>query len=72
MFLATLGVKDRAVDWQDDWLGTPMFWSYNAPEVATQQIVDAGFHIDQSQVEAVRDGIEGSEKFLWVIARKAG
>ena len=73
IFLATLGTKDRAEDWEDGWLGAPqMFWSYFTPEDALERITEAGLEVEKAELETVEDGIDGPETFFWVLARKPG
>jgi ubiquinone/menaquinone biosynthesis C-methylase UbiE len=71
IFLATLGTKDRAEDWEDGWLGAPrMFWSYFTPEDALRHISTAGLEVEKAELETVQDGIDGPETFFWVLVRK--
>ena len=71
VFLASLGTKDRAEDWEEGWLGAPrMFWSYHTSEEALKQITDAGLEVQRAETETVEDGIDGPETFFWVLARK--
>ena len=70
VFLASLGKRGDEEDWDDDWLGARMFWSYHNPEKAKQQIFDAGFRIEYAEHETVENGIDGPETFFWVMAMK--
>lgn len=70
VFVASLGKKGNAEDWDENWLGARMFWSYNDPEVARRQISDAGMEIDRAWLETVEQGINGPETFFWVVASR--
>lgn len=70
VFIASLGKRGRAEDWDENWLGARMFWSYHEPEIALNQIRDAGMRIDRSWLETVEEGIDGPETFFWVVASK--
>lgn len=72
MFVASLGKGGRAEDWEDDWFGARMFWSYHEPEIALEQISNAGMRVERSWQETVDGGIDGQpETFFWVIASKS-
>lgn len=70
VFIASLGKRGQAEDWNENWLGARMFWSYQEPETALEQISSAGMRIDRSWHETVEEGIDGPETFFWVIASK--
>ena len=70
VFLASLGKRGAAEDWDDNWLGAPMFWSYEDPEQATTHVVEAGLVIENASLETIEDGIDGPETFFWVLATK--
>ncbi len=72
VFAASLGKRGKAEDWEDDWFGARMFWSYHEPDVALEQISNAGMRVERSWHETVEAGIDGlPETFFWVVASKA-
>ena len=71
LFIAALGKRGEEADWDEDWLGARMFWSYHEPEVALTQISQTGMRVDQSRLETVDSGIDGPETFFWVVASKS-
>ena len=68
--VAALGKRGEEEDWDDDWLGARMFWSYQEPSVAKEQIRSAGLKVERARHETVEGGIDGPETFFWVIASK--
>ena len=70
LFIASLGKQGREQDWNEDWLGARMFWSYHEPEVAEAQIESAGLRIESAGLETVNGCIDGPETFYWVVASK--
>ena len=71
VFVASLGKRGAIEDWDEDWLGARMFWSYHEPDVAMRQIREAGLRVDQAQLETVEGVVEGTETFFWVVASKS-
>lgn len=70
VFIASLGKRGQPEDWDENWLGARMFWSYHSPETALEQISSAGMRVERSWLETVEEGIDGPETFFWVIASK--
>lgn len=70
LLVATLGKRENEEDWDNDWLGARMFWSYNDPDAARKQIMEAGMTIKRARFETVEEGIDGPETFFWVIASR--
>ena len=64
-FLASFGTVEG--DWSGEWLGTPMFFSHNAPEATRRMVRDAGLVAER--VEVVKQDNE-DQSFLWITARK--
>ena len=72
LFVASMGVKSREVDVENDWLGVPMFWSHYDPARNRAMCETAGFTVESDVIETVEDGVDGPETFQWLIARRAG
>lgn len=69
VFLATMGVSSVSEEYQDDWLGVPMYWSSYDSSKNQRLIEDAGMCIESAIEETAKeDGIPVT--FLWVTARK--
>lgn len=71
VFVAALGKRGAEEQWEDEWLGARMFWSFHDPETAQKQITNAGLRVERARFETVEDGVDGSETFFWIIAVKA-
>jgi SAM-dependent methyltransferase len=71
VLVAALGKRGASEQWEDNWLGARMFWSFHDPEMAQEQITEAGMHVEQARFETVHDGVDGSETFFWVVATKS-
>jgi hypothetical protein len=59
-----------ADDVEDGWLGVPMFFGGIGREATEQGLRDAGFELELSEVREDPDPSDGTESFLWVIARR--
>jgi hypothetical protein len=69
VLLAALGTRDVSADYQEDWLGAPMYWSSHEPQTALRAIEEAGLAVERAEIEtADEDGRPIS--FLWVLARR--
>ena len=69
LFVGTLGAISVEADYQEQWLGTPMYWSSHDSETNRRMVREAGLEIISAKEETTRaDG--DSETFLWVVARK--
>jgi cyclopropane fatty-acyl-phospholipid synthase-like methyltransferase len=63
-FLAgTLGTSDSPEDVDDDFFGSPMYWSHFDAETTRRMLQDAGFELEQAETIA-----DEGEQALWVIA----
>ena len=69
VFVATMGAQDSPDAIEDDWLGTPMFFSHYGAKKNRALIRRAGFEIEIAAVEEEPEDRHGA-LFLWVIARK--
>jgi ubiquinone/menaquinone biosynthesis C-methylase UbiE len=67
--LATLGVGNKKVDYEPDWLGVPMYWSSFDAAGAREGIDSAGFRILVAKEETADEG-GIPVTFLWVWARR--
>ncbi|MEV7036647.1 class I SAM-dependent methyltransferase [Amycolatopsis sp. NPDC051061] len=67
-FLAALGCSE-ANGVQDDWLGTPMFFSSHAPEVNRRLLTAAGFSLVVDEPVTMHEP-EGAATFHWVLGRR--
>lgn len=54
---------------EDDWLGTPMFFSSHAPAVNRRLLEAAGFTLEVDEPVTMREP-EGPATFHWVLARR--
>jgi ubiquinone/menaquinone biosynthesis C-methylase UbiE len=69
VLVATFGISDRAVQFDDDWLGVPMFWSSHPPEHTRDLLSQADFDTLEANVEEYEE--HGRPvAFLWVVARR--
>jgi len=69
LFLTTLGIGNKSVDYEPDWLGVPMYWSSSDAAGAREAIEGAGFRILLANTETADEG--GIPiTFLWVSAQK--
>jgi cyclopropane fatty-acyl-phospholipid synthase-like methyltransferase len=69
--LANLGAGDDPGTIEEDWLGTPMFFSGFDAATSKRMIVGAGFDIIEAEVIAHEEDGRPVE-FLWVLARVDG
>ncbi len=69
LFVGTLGARSVEADYQEQWLGAPMYWSSYDSETNRRMVREAGLQIVSADEETTRAEGE-SETFLWVVARK--
>ena len=69
VFVATMGAQDSPDEIEDDWLGTPMFFSHYGAKKNRALIRRAGCEVELAIVEEEPEDRHGA-LFLWVIARK--
>ena len=70
ILLANFGVGDREVDYDEDWLGAPQFWSSFDADGERAVLGAAGFALVVDSIETtIVDG--RPHRFLLVLARKA-
>lgn len=71
ILLANFGIGNREVEYDEDWLGAPLFWSSFDAEGERAALASAGFELPLDSVETViEDG--RPHRFLLVVARKPG
>jgi SAM-dependent methyltransferase len=71
LFVASFGTHDSETGYEDDWLGTAMYWSGYEPDVELRIVEAAGLSIDRAAIETIdEDGQPAS--FLWVVAHACG
>lgn len=76
LFVASLGLSDTEVDFDQSWMGAPMFWSAYDAETNRRLIDEAGLVIisaleETTYLRGKEAALHGeSETFLWVVARK--
>jgi hypothetical protein len=69
LFVACLGVGDDPGSIEEDWLGTPMYFSHFGQDENRRLLERAGFAVERDEV--VTQIEHGNEcRFLWVAARK--
>jgi SAM-dependent methyltransferase len=69
ILLANFGVGDHEVDYEDDWLGAPQFWSSFDADGERAVLQAAGFALVVDRIETIlEDG--RPHAFLLVVARK--
>ena len=69
IFVASLGFDDEPGDFDEDWLGAPMFFSHYDADASRKLLRRVGFEIE---VDEVVTQLEHGQtcRFLWVVARK--
>lgn len=68
LLLANFGIGDNEVDYQDDWLGVPMFWSSFDAEGEREALRSAGFELVIDRIETeIEDG--RPHRWLLILAR---
>jgi SAM-dependent methyltransferase len=69
IMVANFGVGNREVDYDENWLGAPLFWSSFDPAGERLAITSAGFKLAVDSIETIiEDGLP--HRFLLVLARK--
>ncbi len=69
LLVATLGAHSSEADFNEDWLGTPMYWSSFDSETNQRLVEETGLSILSAQEETAEEFGEPIT-FLWVIAQK--
>ena len=69
LLVAAMGTRSVAVDFDQDFLGAPMYWSSFGDETYKRLVEDAGLRIVSAKEETAEE-FDEPVTFLWVIARK--
>ena len=69
LLVATMGAHSSEADFNEDWLGTPMYWSSFDGETNQRLVEEAGLNILSAQEETAEEFGEPIT-FLWVIAQR--
>ena len=64
---ATMTARSKEIDFDDCWMGTPMFWSGHDSDTNKRIVREAGLDIVSAEETQDSDG-----HFLWLMARKPG
>lgn len=64
-----LATEAGEYDGVGNWLGVPMYFSSFGPDQLRETVVHQGFDIDETDIEAQREGQE-EIPYLWLLARK--
>jgi ubiquinone/menaquinone biosynthesis C-methylase UbiE len=76
LLVATLGTGDTEVDFNQSWMGAPMFWSTFDAETNRRLVDEAGLSTvsdleETTYMRGEESSVHGeSETFLWIVARK--
>ena len=65
LFVASMTAGSLDAGYEEDWLGTPMYWSGYDIDTSLHLIEAAGLNVIGAEVEG-----PDSERFLWLLARK--
>ena len=71
LLVAAMGTGDHEVDFDQSWLGAPMFWSTFDSATNRRLVEEAGLRTISAREETTTAGRD-SETFLWVVAVKPG
>jgi SAM-dependent methyltransferase len=70
-FVASVGVHDDEVGYEEDWLGVPMYWSSYDAATNRRLVAEAGLHLVQASEETAAE-FGQPVTFLWLVAQKPG
>ena len=69
LLIMTMGVHSIQSDYDEDFMGVPMYWSSFDPETNQRLVTQAGLQIVSAQQETEEE--DGQPvTFLWIVARK--
>ena len=71
LLVAAMGTGDHEADFDQSWLGAPMFWSTFDSATNRRLVEEAGLRTISAREETTTAGRD-SETFLWVVAVKPG
>jgi SAM-dependent methyltransferase len=69
ILLATMGAHDAADEVEEDWLGTPMYFSQFGVRKNRAMVRRAGFEIEEAVVNEEPED-RHTALFLWIVARR--
>ena len=69
VLVASLGTTPAESAIEEVWLGAPMYWSSFDTSTNRQMVESAGFEVVSAKLETSR-AHDGTETYLWVVARK--
>ena len=69
LLVAAMGTGSVKADFDQDFLGAPMYWSSFGNETNKRLVEEAGLHIVSAQEETAKE-FDEPVTFLWVIAQK--
>ena len=67
MLFATMTARGKEVDFEDRWMGAPMFWSGYDSDTNKRIVREAGL-----EIVSVEETDDSDGHFLWLMARKPG
>jgi cyclopropane fatty-acyl-phospholipid synthase-like methyltransferase len=71
LLVATMGARSTEAGYEEDWLGSPMFWSHFDAATNRRLVEQAGLAILTAQEETAEEHGQ-PVTFLWVVAQKEG
>ena len=69
LMVMTMGIHSIQTDYDEDFLGVPMYWSSFDAETNERLVTDAGLQIVSAQQETEEEDGQ-AVTFLWIVARK--
>ena len=69
LLVATMGTHSMKADFDEDFLGAPMYWSSFDSKTNRRLVEEAGLHIISAREETVEE-FDEPVTFLWLIAQK--
>lgn len=71
LLVATMGAGSMKADYDEDFLGAPMYWSSFDSETNRRLVVEAGLHVISAREETAEE-FGNPVTFLWVVAQRCG
>ncbi len=69
LLVATMGAGSMKADYDEDFLGAPMYWSSFDSETNRRLVVEAGLHVISAREETAEE-FGNPVTFLWVVAQR--
>ena len=70
LFVATMGTASVKTEYDEDFLGAPMYWSSFDSETYVRLVEEAGLQILSARIETAEE-FGQPVSFLWVVATNA-